>query len=214
MDGIRSAFQCPAAEGAVLTLPKGATIYEARNILDFQQFAARHAVNWYRYMFDKGRDDPNGSLYFVTECTKSINWGTAVFYPHPTTSDYLRLTFDQGSCQWDCQGKVDARTGPKAKDIIVSDEEEPNQCVFLRGYKIMLRQNVWEKLKSAVMIVPSQDGGFSLPSTGTSSHSSGHGMSGNQSDSSHTSGNNSYNAQDPGHSTRFQDIPLINRYDF
>ena len=132
-------------------MPSGATVYEARNIVDFQHLAARHAINWYRYMFSKGRGDPNGSLYLVTECTKSINWGTAVFYPHPTTSDYLRLTFDQESCQWDCQGKVDARTGPKAKDIIGSNDE-PNQCVFLRGYKIMLRQDVWDKLKKAQVV--------------------------------------------------------------
>ena len=122
---------------------------------DFQQFAARHAVNWYRYMFDEGRDDPNGSLYFVTECTKSINWGHAVFYAGPTTGDYLQLTFDQESCQWDWQGKVDARTGPNCFN------EEPNQCVFIRGYKIMLRQDLWAELKSTGMVVPSQDGGFS-----------------------------------------------------
>ena len=132
-------------------MPSGATVYEARNIVDFQHLAARHAINWYRYMFSKGRGDPNGSLYLVTECTKSINWGTAVFYPHPTSSDYLRLTFDQESCQWNCQGKVDARTGPKAKDIIGTDNG-PNQCIFLRGYKIMLRQDVWDKLKSPVMV--------------------------------------------------------------
>ena len=188
-------------------MPKGATIYEALNGLAFQNYTARHAINWYRYMFYKGRNFPNGSLYFVTECTKSINWGTAVFYPHPTTSDYLRLTFDQESCQWDSQGKVDARTGPKAKDIISSDEEEPNQCVFIRGYKIMLRQDIWDKLKSAVMVVPSQDGGFSaLPSsTGTSSYSASHSISGNQSESHHT--NNNYDTHVPGHSTICQDIP-------
>ena len=186
----------------------GATVYEARNIFDFQQLAARHAINWYRYMFYKGRDDPNGSLYFVTECTKSINWGHAVFYAHPIHSDYLRLTFDQESCQWESQGKVDARTGPKAKYIVGSDEE-PNQCVFIRGYKIMLRQDVWAKLKSTVMAVPSPDGGFSsLPSTGMSNHSPHHGMSGNQAESSHTSNFNT------GYNTRYQTAHLINRYVF
>ena len=201
-------------EGAVLTLPKGATVFEARNLFDFEQLAARHAVNWYRYMFDKGRNDPNGSLYFVTECTKSINWGHAVFYACPTTSDYLRLTFDQESCQWDCQGKVDARTGPKAK-YIIGFNEEPNQCVFIRGYKIMLRQDVWAKLKSTVMVVPSQDGGIlSSPSIRTSSHSSHHGTSGNKSESSHTSRGDNCDTQDHDHNTGCQDLHLINRYVF
>lgn len=186
---------------------------EALNMCDFQDYAARHAVNWYRYMLYRGRNSPNGSIYFVTECTKSINWGTAVFYAQPKTSDYLQLTFNQESCQWVSQGKVDARTGPKGKDIISSDDE-PNQCIFLRGFKVMLRQDVWDQLKSAVMIVSSQDGGFSsLPSTESSSLPPSHGMSGNQSETSHTSGSNNVNdAQEPGQNT--QGVHLTNRYTF
>ncbi|KAF8340211.1 hypothetical protein F5887DRAFT_855097, partial [Amanita rubescens] len=131
-------FHCQAAEGAVLALPKGAIVYEALNKFHFQQHAACHAINWYKHMFDQGRDFPNGSLYLVTECVKTANWGTAVFYASPTTSDYLWLDFDEGSCQWESLGNIDATKGPKQKDIVASDEE-PNQCVFICGYKIMLR---------------------------------------------------------------------------
>ncbi|KAF8340208.1 hypothetical protein F5887DRAFT_857967, partial [Amanita rubescens] len=72
-------LECNGTEGAALALPKGATLYEAVNKLHFQKHASSHAINWYKYMLDKGRDISNGSLYFVTECVKSINWGTAVY---------------------------------------------------------------------------------------------------------------------------------------
>ncbi|KAF8329947.1 hypothetical protein F5887DRAFT_869778, partial [Amanita rubescens] len=68
------AFKCLEAGGAVLALPKGATVYEATNKLHFQRHAARHAIRWYEYMLNKGRDVTNGSLYFVTDCIKSVNW--------------------------------------------------------------------------------------------------------------------------------------------
>ena len=88
------AFQCSEAGGAVLALPKGATVYEATNKLHFQQHAARHAVSWYKYMLKKGRDVTNGSLYFVTDCIKSVNWASqrSMQVRLPTTTCILSLT--------------------------------------------------------------------------------------------------------------------------
>ena len=210
-DGHRSrAFHCWAAEGAVLALPKGAIVYEALNRFQFQQHAACHAINWYKYMFSQGRDFPNGSLYLVTECVKSANWGTAVFYASPTISDYLQLNFEQESCEWESVGKVDARKGPKQKEIVASDDE-PNQCVFIRGYKIMLRQDIWDKLKSSFVVGPSQDGDSSSSSMRVSSYSPSHGTSGSQTRSSGASRGDNCNVQDSGHGTKLQASQLTNR---
>ena len=152
-------------------LPTGATFYQAMNRIHFQNHASRHAINWYKYMLHHGRDRANGSLYLVTECTKSINWGISVFYAPPTDSTSLRFTFNEGRCRWAFRGKIEANAGPRPNDIIVTNDEEPNQCVFLRGYKIMLRPDIWGKLRSAVDVT-SQDGEFSAPpSTRTTSHS-------------------------------------------
>ncbi|KAF8688196.1 hypothetical protein AX14_003508 [Amanita brunnescens Koide BX004] len=201
-DGNLSAFQCLAAEGAVLVLPKGATLYEAVNKVEFRNHAARHAVSWYEYMLNEGRDISNGSLYFVTECIKSVNWGIAVFYAHPIADDHLRFIVTEESCRWERRGKVDSRIGPDPKDITISNDDEPNQCAFLRGYKIMLRSDIWDKLKSAVAAT-SQDGEFSSsPSTGATRDSPSQGTSGSQADSFHQSSsgncntpNSSYGAQ-------------------
>ena len=195
-----SAFQCLAAEGAVLVLPNGATVYEAANKFDFQSLAARHAISWYKYMLHEGRDISNGSLYFVTECIKSMNWGISIFYAHSLADDHLRFIVNEGSCRWERLGKVDARVGPNPKDILVSDDEEPNQCVFLRGYKIMLRPDIWDKLKSG-MAVTSEDG-ESSSSAKTTRHSPSQGKSGNLPDSSHQTSSDNNNTTKSSHGAR------------
>ena len=204
---ISSEFQCLASEGAVLVLPKGATKYEAVNKHRFQTHAARHAENWYKYILNEGRDISNGSLYFVTECIKSVNWGVAVFYANSNTADNLRFIFDEESCRWVRRDKVEARIGPKPKDIIVSDDEEPNQCVFLRGFKIMLRPDIWDKLKGT-MAVTSKDGESSLFPLTRTSHSPRPG-SGSQTGSFHRSRSDNSTTTNSGHGTRLQASQLM-----
>ena len=186
-------FQCSLEhdEGAVLVLPKGATVYQASYLESFRIHASRHALTWYKYLLDAGMGVSNGSLYFITECTKSVNWGIAVFYARPILNDNLRFIFDGDSYRWDSRGKVEARVGPDSEstDMTVSDGGKPNQCVFLRGYKIMLRSDVWNKLNSTTIGTPN-DGGFSTPN---------HSLSGGTSDSSHQSTSDNHNTPDPRH---------------
>ncbi|KAF8336124.1 hypothetical protein F5887DRAFT_987984 [Amanita rubescens] len=195
-----SAFQC-SAKGAVLALPTGATVYEAMNVRHFQAHAAHHAARWYKYALNEGgRDVSNGSLYLVTECTKSMNWGISVFYANPTANSDHHLTFDKGLCRWEPKrGKVDARVGPKPTDIILSDNDEPNQCVFLRGIKIMLRPDIWDELNGAID-VRCQDGESSNPPfTRTITRSSSHQVSGGQTGSFHQNSSGDHNPSGPSH---------------
>ena len=111
-----------------------------------------------------------------------MNWGIAVFYAHPIADENLRIILEEGSCQLISGDKIEARVGPKPNDIIVPDGEEPNQCVFLRGYKIMLRPDIWSKLKGA-MTVTSRDKEFSSSqSTKATMHSPSQGKSEAQTD--------------------------------
>ena len=182
-------------------LQKGATVYRAMNKTDFQSHAARHAISWYKYMLAEGLDISNGSLYFVTECIKSVHWGIAVFYADPMSDDYLRFIVQEGSCRWEQRGKVESRIGPNPKDIIPSDEE-PNQCVFLRGYKIMLRSDIWDKLTGAVAVT-SPDGEFSSsPSTRRTGNSPSQGKSGSKTDSFYQGSSGSRNSS---YGTRLQE---------
>ena len=189
-------------------LQKGATVYEAMNKADFQRHAACHAINWYKYMLNDGLDVSNGSLYFVTECIKSVNWGIAVFYANPIAEDHLRFIADEGSCRWERCGKVEARVGPNPKDI-ASDDDEPNQCVFLRGFKIMLRSDIWDELNSSVAVT-SQDGELSSssPSTRTANYPI-QGKAGRQTDSLHESSSNNSTTTSHSYGTRLQASQLM-----
>ena len=198
-------FQCSADEGALLALPKGATVYEAGN---FQAHVSRYALSWYEYVLNDGVVISNGSLYVVTECTKCTDWGIAVFYAPSTPNHNLRFISEGESYHWDSRGKVDARTGSKSTDASVSDDGlgEPNQCVFLGGFKIMLRSDVWDKLKS-VTSVTSQDGRSSLPQTSrTATDSTNYGTSGSQTDPFYQSTSDNGNAPDHSH-RRPQGVP-------
>ena len=134
----------------------------------------------------------NGSLYLVTECIKSVNWGIAVFYAHPIADENLRVILEDGSCQLVPGDKIEARVGPKPSDIIVPDGEEPNQCVFLRGYKIMLRPDIWEKLKNATVVTSQGGEFFSSPSTSKSD---------SQTNSFHQSSSDNSNASNSSYGT-------------
>lgn len=197
-----SAFQC-SAKGAILALPAGATVYEAMNVRHFQAHAARHAARWYKYALNEcGRDISNGSLYLVTECTKSTNWGISVFYGNTKANNDRHLMFDKGSCRWEIyRDKVDARVGPKPRDIIHSDNDEPNQCVFLRGIKIMLRPDIWDGL-NGIIDVRCQDGESSDPPFTRTTRSSSHQISGGQTNSFHQNPSGDRNASGPSHNVR------------
>jgi len=157
------------------------------NILHFQRHAARCAASWYEYALNEGgRDISNGSLYFVTECIKSKNWGVAVFYENAVANNDHRAIFDSETCQWEYRGKTDARVGPKPKDIVLLDDDEPNQCVFLRGIRVMLGQGIWDRLNA--IDVTCEDGvSSSPPFTGTITHSPMDEMMSSQTHSLHQS---------------------------
>jgi hypothetical protein len=147
-----------AAEGAVLQLPEGATLFEAENKSIFYDIALRHAEGWYKFMIERGsRDAPNGSLYLVTGCIKTGNWGIGVLYGQPAETDYLEFTSgDQSSRQpysWKKAGPIMTKIGPTSTDtdIVVADGEEPNQCLFFRGYKITLGAQLWKDLKESAL---------------------------------------------------------------
>ena len=92
----------------------------------------------------RGRDSPNGSLCLVTGCIKSRNWAIAIFHEN-SSHNCVQLVSNEGSgtpyC-WEKMGNVIVKTGPRSI-LNISKGEEPNQCTFLRGYKITLRQDLW-----------------------------------------------------------------------
>ncbi|KAM6499202.1 hypothetical protein JOM56_004710 [Amanita muscaria] len=147
-------YKCFGPEGAILELPAGATLFEAKNKLSFKALASRHAENWYRYtIVTRGRDVPNGSLYLVTSCIKCTDWGIAVFDRPSASQDYLQFIEHEfqttnrnlhSKYDWKGSGAFIAKVAMDSCIPDSRDDDGSNQCIFLRGYKIMLRKDVWD----------------------------------------------------------------------
>ncbi|KIL55611.1 hypothetical protein M378DRAFT_170916, partial [Amanita muscaria Koide BX008] len=87
---------------------------------------------------NRGRSISNGSLYLVTSFTRCTHWGIAVF--NRPCNPGQGLTFVNTPFGW---------KGSRGFTTKVSDTNKgdtPNQCVFLRGYKIMIRQDIFDNL--------------------------------------------------------------------
>ncbi|KDR79338.1 hypothetical protein GALMADRAFT_1234875 [Galerina marginata CBS 339.88] len=67
--------------GALLFLPDGASQEDLINCGAIKQFIIKYAETWISYAISTGRDIDSNSLYFVTGCTKTGDWGMATFNP-------------------------------------------------------------------------------------------------------------------------------------
>ncbi|KAF8629748.1 hypothetical protein AX15_003289 [Amanita polypyramis BW_CC] len=197
MDDTPDSYCCKTHEGAILVLPDGAVLCEAQNKLLFWDYAARHAEKLYKYMhLERGRDAPNGSLYIVTGCIKSESWGIATFDRPSQDNDYLQfITVDvppgnlrrMPACgrryYWKQANGAIARTGPSSKYLVIGDEVEMlNQCIFLRGYKVTLQEEVWKDLVNPIRMSSAKHSGWQdhiprFPGSGASQSNSNPGLS-------------------------------------
>jgi hypothetical protein len=117
-----------------------------------QNQAQSHAECWYRYANNPRIRARNGELYLVTGADKSANWCLGAF-PNASGDRVARFTStDDASSstteQFEPSGSATARTCP------VSGNRK-NQCAFLRGFKIMLDENIYSKSVKALSMITS-----------------------------------------------------------
>lgn len=196
--GASVTFSSTSKEGAVLALPNGASALDLRPTDRLKEYALKHGASWYEFVNGTlRRGIPNGSLYFVTGCDKTSSWGVASV-SNISTEGEVALTFKNtqlggGSAsfewQWETCSPAAVRTGPE----LAEGERNPpqNQCVFLRGYKVAVRENPVAKLMGPVkasFVVNSKpedilSNGSSVPFVGSSKTFARRFNSGNQSGS-------------------------------
>lgn len=152
------------SEAAVLNMPDGACSTEYRGLKELRSYAMRNGESWYEFVNDiLGLEAPNGSLYLVTGCDKSTTWGlAAVSHGSSSNSIALRFTAAQSvqarasyTFSWETHCPAFVRTGPDLGD---DDSLPQNQCLFVRGLKIRVRDNaVARQVKGAVKVSSTQD---------------------------------------------------------
>jgi hypothetical protein len=169
-------FTSNSKEGAVLALPDGASAIDLRPTDRLKEYALKHAASWYEFVNGTlRRGVPNGSLYFVTGCDKTSSWGVASF-SNTSTEGEISLTFKNAQVgggsvsfkwQWETYSPAAVRTGPELAEGERNSQQ--NQCLFVRGYKVAVRDNLVARLMGAVKV---SSAGESKPADITSNGSS------------------------------------------
>ncbi|KAF7980582.1 hypothetical protein HWV62_37763 [Athelia sp. TMB] len=187
--GVDAAYTLKSSfsEAAVLNMPDGASSVDYRGLKELRSYAIRNGESWYEFINGTlGLEAPNGSLYLVTGCDKSTTWGIAAV-SHGSSSNTIALRFTTAqvvqaaasySYSWETHCPAFVRTGPDLR----KDEPLPqNQCLFVRGLKIRVRENaVARQVKGAIRVDSTQNMQPSSVSSTRKSGSSQSGSSGQQ----------------------------------
>ncbi|GLB34403.1 hypothetical protein LshimejAT787_0112870 [Lyophyllum shimeji] len=161
-------FTWTSSHGAILHLPDGACRLACPAEL-FRDVAIKGAKDRYKFANETlRRGVPNGALYLVTGRDKTNSWMVGAFADKSSTTQASFKLSTSGFCDaratysysWETSSPAVYRTGPSppidstdtllrnrasiAQDDGIFAGDAPggmNQCVFIRGYRIMLRTN-------------------------------------------------------------------------
>ncbi|KZP15783.1 hypothetical protein FIBSPDRAFT_704832, partial [Athelia psychrophila] len=114
----------------------GASSVDYRGLKELRSYAMRNAESWYELVNKLGLE---GSLYLVTGCDKSTTWRIASV-PRSSSSNTI-ASVQAGasySFSWETDCPAFVRAGP---DLGGDDLLPQNQCLFVRGLKIKVRDN-------------------------------------------------------------------------
>jgi hypothetical protein len=155
-------FTSQSPRGAILVLPDGGSSIELTNLGEICSYTERNAVSWYQHINGTlGRELPNGSLYIITGLDKCAAWGVAAFsnpekeqlslrFVESYSMAFSEIPWSEKYC-WmeDCVAGTSTHAGPNTV------QATPNQCLFLRGYRIALRPpRKIPLLKRGVQVLP------------------------------------------------------------
>ncbi|KAI5891674.1 uncharacterized protein SCHCODRAFT_02505348 [Schizophyllum commune H4-8] len=145
-----------AGGGAALALPQGGSRTDAERLGDFEKQIERHGLSWYEHAISKrGWKIQNGELYLLTGVDKTSHWGALAFQhtggSHEVSFELTAVAQTAVALsytyQWRHLAGQAARKGPDvAAALIINGASAENQCVFLRGYKLMVREEIWTRL--------------------------------------------------------------------
>lgn len=137
-------FNWASEKGALLALPRGASRKKLRDLDEFRIYAENNATSWFAYARARRRwatsSESSKTLYLVTCCVKTAAWNIATCSGHSNPGSLtLKATapFNNTNVtcayQWQRDTTAFIREGPQ------TPSNQENQCVFIRGFKITLR---------------------------------------------------------------------------
>jgi hypothetical protein len=156
-------FTSSSSKFGLLCLPHGSDASDLASLGIFHDIALRNGSAWYDHVNGASgfnRMTVNGSLYLVTGCDKSSSWGVASF---SSASGQCEISLTFSACQviegnvsvaysWERPGTVAVRESQRC-NVDVAPRKK-NQCSFIRGFKITVREGPLSKLKNPVKVSP------------------------------------------------------------
>ncbi|KAL0057084.1 hypothetical protein AAF712_016292 [Marasmius tenuissimus] len=162
-----SAFGLPAGAGGgvgiqfsrengAVVMPglNGADRTNASNKAIFRTYACEHGASWYQWVNETlGRDTENGELYLITGFDKTNSYENAVVHSRATTKS-CSLAFTTGGLGAEGRLRLSKTTGHEAlfTSRCSSEETHQNQSLFVRGFRISVRQGILALLGSKVKV--------------------------------------------------------------
>ncbi|KAJ7181593.1 hypothetical protein C8R43DRAFT_969592 [Mycena crocata] len=131
-------FQIRTSPSAICAMPRGALTTKMLDLGEVEEFITTHALEWYQYIGGR-RKLQNGELYAITGTTKSDSWGLYVVDDIPQADGQI-VTFGKlpgGPPRYYWSGERISGT-VKHRDFEDPFFEEPNQAVFVTGFRIFL----------------------------------------------------------------------------
>ncbi|KAL0059197.1 hypothetical protein AAF712_014091 [Marasmius tenuissimus] len=143
-------------EAGAVVMPgvDGADRTDASNKAIFLEYAFRNGESWYRFVNGElGREADNGELYLITGFDKTNSWENAVIYNRSSTNSFS-LAFTTGGLGAEGRLRLSKTTseGASLSHRYSSDESLYNQSLFIRGFRISVRQGVRSRWGTKVKV--------------------------------------------------------------
>ncbi|KIJ07560.1 hypothetical protein PAXINDRAFT_90205 [Paxillus involutus ATCC 200175] len=142
--GLNLEFSSSSAEGAILVLPEGAGKRDFAHLSILRAEAQKNGESWHRFAHINCGRTAGDDLYLITGHHKASSWSVAAF-SEAGGSTGLSATFSAGQVvrgnvamaySWQVTNPVHWRVGPEQGH----STHKRNQAVFLRGFRIALKQ--------------------------------------------------------------------------
>ncbi|KAJ8079802.1 hypothetical protein PM082_016624 [Marasmius tenuissimus] len=120
----------------------------------FSALTHEHGASWYQWVNETlGRDAENGELYLITGFDKTNSYENAVVHSRATTKS-CSLAFTTGGLGAEGRLRLSKTTGHEAlfTSRCSSEETHQNQSLFVRGFRISVRQGILALLGSKVKV--------------------------------------------------------------
>jgi hypothetical protein len=147
------ALDSSVSEGGILHLQDGANRLNLSSRTKFIDYAKKNASTWYAHAnVHFGWNIRRDTLYLITGCDKATSWGAVSFSDRSVNRDasvklMAHFISANGSYNyWETSSAMTARVGPDSGGIGVKGQI--NQCLFVRGFRITVRDMTlggWKK---------------------------------------------------------------------